>query len=70
VGERSGRRLGGGAAWVGGYIYTYTSNWVRVTHTCKILKLENMDDDGCYAQLYFSMINCQVLDHLICSLYS
>jgi hypothetical protein len=22
------------------------------THSCEILKLENMDDDGCYVELY------------------
>jgi hypothetical protein len=31
-----------------------TSNWVHATHTYKILKLENMNGDGCYMQLYFS----------------
>jgi hypothetical protein len=30
-----------------------TSNWARVTRTCEILKLENMDEDGCYVELYF-----------------
>jgi hypothetical protein len=30
-----------------------TSNWTRVTHTNKILKLENMDDDRCYVEFYF-----------------
>jgi hypothetical protein len=30
-----------------------TSNWERKTHTCEILKLENMDEYGCYVQLYF-----------------
>jgi hypothetical protein len=33
--------------------YICTSNWARATHTCAILKLENMDDDSCYVQLYF-----------------
>jgi hypothetical protein len=31
-----------------------TSNWVHATHTYEILKLENMNGDGCYMQLYFS----------------
>jgi hypothetical protein len=25
----------------------------RATRTCKIIKLENMDEDGCYVELYF-----------------
>jgi hypothetical protein len=29
------------------------SNWARVTRTCEILKLENMDEHRCYVQLYF-----------------
>jgi hypothetical protein len=49
--------------------YSFTSNWARATHTCEILKLENMDEDGCYVQLYFSMINCQVSYHRICPLH-
>jgi hypothetical protein len=34
------------------YIYR-TSNWARATCTCEILKLQNMDEDRCYVQLYF-----------------
>jgi hypothetical protein len=30
------------------------SNWARVTRTCKILKLQNMDEEGCYVHLHFS----------------
>jgi hypothetical protein len=30
-----------------------TSNWARTTHTCEILKLQNMDEDRCYVHLYF-----------------
>jgi hypothetical protein len=30
-----------------------TSKWARVTRTCEILKLENMDEDRCYVELYF-----------------
>jgi hypothetical protein len=33
--------------------YSMTSYWARVTHTCEILKLENMDENGCYIELYF-----------------
>jgi hypothetical protein len=43
-----------------------TSDWARATHTYEILKLDNMDEDGCYVQLYFSMINCQVSVHQTC----
>jgi hypothetical protein len=25
----------------------------RVTRTCEIIKLENMDEHGCYVELYF-----------------
>jgi hypothetical protein len=48
---------------------SYTSTWARATHTCEILKLENMDEYGCYVQIYFSMINYQVSDHLTCPLH-
>jgi hypothetical protein len=48
---------------------SYTSTWARATHTCKILKLKNMDEYGCYVQIYFSMINYQVSDHLTCPLH-
>jgi hypothetical protein len=30
-----------------------TSNWARAIHTCGILKLENIDEDGCYEEFYF-----------------
>jgi hypothetical protein len=40
-----------------------------VRHTCEILKLENINEDGCYVHLYFSMINCQISAHWICPLY-
>jgi hypothetical protein len=29
-----------------------TSNWACVTYTCEILKLQNMDKNGCYVHLY------------------
>jgi hypothetical protein len=41
----------------------------HVQHTYEILKLENMDDDRCYVQLYISMINCQVSDYRTCPLH-
>jgi hypothetical protein len=34
-------------------IFNITSNWPRVIRTCEILKLANMDEYGCYVQLYF-----------------
>jgi hypothetical protein len=49
--------------------FSMTSNWARGTRTYEILKLENMDEDRCYVQLYFSMINCQVADHRTCPLH-
>jgi hypothetical protein len=30
-----------------------TSNWARATRTCEVLKLENIDEDGYYVQLFF-----------------
>jgi hypothetical protein len=30
-----------------------TSNRAHVTHTYETLKLQNMDEEGCYVQLYF-----------------
>jgi hypothetical protein len=33
------------------------SNWTSATHTYEILKLKNMDVDGCYVYVYFLMIN-------------
>jgi hypothetical protein len=30
-----------------------TSNRARATRLCETLKLQNMDEDGCYVQLYF-----------------
>jgi hypothetical protein len=31
----------------------YTSNWACATRNYEILNLENMDEDGCYVELYF-----------------
>jgi hypothetical protein len=39
-----------------------------VTRTYEILKIENIDEDGCYVQFYFSMINYEVSDHRTCLL--
>jgi hypothetical protein len=35
------------------HVFKITSNWTHARRTCEIFKLENMDEDKCYEQLYF-----------------